>query len=86
VSQDRPENAMTMLLRCSIPNSTLSDTNSSLNYKVLAHNHSVHGDGANRGQFRVFQVIYPGVLKQEQGGCERTWRELATVSSLTAEF
>jgi hypothetical protein len=62
-SQDWPENATATLLRCTIPNSTLGDTNSSLNCKVLAHNHSVHGDGANRGQFRVFPMIYSGLVQ-----------------------
>jgi hypothetical protein len=47
-SQDRPENATTTLLRCSTPNSTLGGTNPSLNYKVLAHNHSVHGGDGNQ--------------------------------------
>jgi hypothetical protein len=51
------ENATTMPLHCSTPNSTLGDTNFSLNCGVLAHNPSVHGDGANRGQFKVFLVI-----------------------------
>jgi hypothetical protein len=53
----RPENATTMPLRCSTPNSTLGDTNFSLNCEILAHNPSVHGDGAKRGQFKVFPVI-----------------------------
>jgi hypothetical protein len=53
----RPENAMAMLLRCTTPNSTLNDHFPSLNCKVMAHNHSVHGDGTNRGKSEVFPVI-----------------------------
>jgi hypothetical protein len=47
VTQDRSENVTAKLLRRTIPNSTFDDTNSSLNCKVLAHNHSVHSDGTN---------------------------------------
>jgi hypothetical protein len=62
-SQNRSENSTTIPLHCSTPNSTFDDTNPSLNCKVLAHNHSVHGDGANQGQFRVFPMIYPGLVQ-----------------------
>jgi hypothetical protein len=45
------------LLTWSTSNSTLGDPNPSTNYRVLAQNLSVHGDGANRGQPEVFPVI-----------------------------
>jgi hypothetical protein len=39
------------------PNSTPNDPFPSLNCKVMALNHSVHGDGAKRGRSEVFPVI-----------------------------
>jgi hypothetical protein len=59
----RLENAMVMLLHCTTLNSTPNDHFPSLNCKVLAHNHSVHGDGANRGQSMVFPVIYRSLVQ-----------------------
>jgi hypothetical protein len=57
MSPYRPENATAKLLRCTTPNSIPNDHFPSLNCKVLAYNHSVHGDGANQGQSEMFPVI-----------------------------
>jgi hypothetical protein len=49
VSLYRPENATTGALVWLTPNSTNNDHNPSINFKVLAHNHAVHGDSTNYG-------------------------------------
>jgi hypothetical protein len=59
----RPENATALPLHCTTPNSTLSDTNPSINCGVLAHNLSVHGDGTHRRQSKVFPVIQHGLVQ-----------------------
>jgi hypothetical protein len=45
VSLYQPNNVTTGALVWLTPNSTPNDHNPSLNYNVLAHNHSVHGGG-----------------------------------------
>jgi hypothetical protein len=44
----RQDNTMTGAQVWLTPNCTHNDHNPSINCKVLAHSHSVHGDGANR--------------------------------------
>jgi hypothetical protein len=48
VSLYRLKNATTDTLVWLTLNSTSNDHNSSLNYRVLDHNHSVHGGDGNR--------------------------------------
>jgi multidrug efflux pump subunit AcrB len=53
----RPDNSTTGAPVQLTPNSTPNDHYPSINFKVLAPNLSVHGDGVNRGQSEVFPVI-----------------------------
>jgi hypothetical protein len=48
----QPDNTTTGTQVWLTPNSTYNDHNPSINCKVLAHNHSVHGDGATAGESR----------------------------------
>jgi hypothetical protein len=49
VSLYRPENATIGAPMWLTPNSTHNDHNPSINCKILAHNHAIHGDDANYG-------------------------------------
>ena len=53
----RSDNSTTGALVRLTPNSTHNDPFPSINCKILAPNHSVHGDSAINGQTEVFQVI-----------------------------
>jgi hypothetical protein len=76
----RPEYANAKLLTWSTPNSTPGDPNPSTNFKVLAQNLSVHGDGANRGQFNVFLAIQGSLVQLNGSTSSRDSREARTSS------
>jgi hypothetical protein len=85
----RPENAKTGPLVRLTPNSTLGDTNPSTNCTIWAWNLSVHGDGDNREQFKVFPVILH-VLAQLAGSrsiksTQECWNKSEAVVNGVAE-
>jgi hypothetical protein len=95
-----PEDATVMLLLCLTPNSNPGDKNPSTNCTVLGRELSVHGDGAPRTIRSVLDALawsssigwvdnhlqHTGMWKRERGGRERTYSELATMSTHTVVF
>jgi hypothetical protein len=62
-SQYRPDNSTTSAPVQLTPNSTPNDPFPSINCKILAPNHSVHGDTTLNGQTKAFPVIWRGLVQ-----------------------
>jgi hypothetical protein len=74
-SQDWPENAMTRVPVWLTPNSTPNDPFPSINCKIQAPNHSVHGDSAINGQIEVFPVILRVLAQLDGSGSIKSTQE-----------